>query len=244
MNKNYNILKVRDKCDSYYTPINNLFDLPMRLLINGKSQMSGKTTIILNLIINPNFPYHDKFKGENIWIISNNKLDNKLELMADKLDIPDENRMEYNEDYLEILYDQLEEEFMDETQNGGKPENRLLIFDDCGASGSLKNKQSGIISKLICNGRHLNLSQIFTSQRFSQVSTTLRTNITGAILFNTSMKELDLIADDMNFMSNNKDFIKMFRKATEEPRSFLVVNFTNGKDGLYMDSQFKPIEWS
>ena len=244
MNKNYNILKVRDKCDSYYTPINNLFDLPMRLLINGKSQMSGKTTIILNLIINPNFPYHDKFKGENIWIISNNKLDNKLELMADKLDIPDENRMEYNEDYLEILYDQLEEEFMDETQNGGKPENRLLIFDDCGYSGSLKNKQSGIISKLICQGRHLNLSQIFTSQRFSQCSTTLRTNITGAILFNTSMKELDLIADDMNFMSNNKDFIKMFRKATEEPRSFLVVNFTNGKDGLYMDSQFKPIEWS
>ena len=164
--------------------------------------------------------------------------------MADKLEIPDENRMEYNEDYLEILYDQLEEEFMDETQNGGKPENRLLIFDDCGASGSLKNKQSGIISKLICNGRHLNLSQIFTSQRFSQVSTILRTNITGAILFNTSMKELDLIADDMNFMSNNKDFIKMFRKASEEPRSFLVVNFTNGKDGLYMDSQFKPIEWS
>ena len=244
MNKKYNILKVRDKCDSYYTPIDNLFDLPMRILINGKSQMSGKTTIILNMILNPNFPYHDKFKGENIWIISNNKLDNKLQLMADKLDIPDENRMEYNEDYLEILYDQLEEEFMDETQNGGKPENRLLIFDDCGASGSLKNKQSGIISKLICNGRHLNLSQIFTSQRFSQVSTTLRTNITGAILFNTSMKELDLIADDMNFMSNNKDFIKMFRKATEEPRSFLVVNFTNGKDGLYMDSQFKPIEWS
>tara|TARA_R110000796_G_scaffold5684_2_gene20975 strand:- start:1483 stop:2217 length:735 start_codon:yes stop_codon:yes gene_type:complete len=244
MNKKYNILKVRDKCDSYYTPIDNLFDLPMRILINGKSQMSGKTTIILNMILNPNFPYHDKFKGENIWIISNNKLDNKLQLMADKLDIPDENRMEYNEDYLEILYDQLEEEFMEETEHGGKPENRLLIFDDCGYSGSLKNKQSGIISKLICNSRHVNLSQIYTSQRFSQCSTTLRTNITGAILFNTSMKELDLISDDMNFMSSNKDFVKMFRKATEEPRSFLVVNFTNGKDGLYMDQQFKPISWT
>ena len=198
MNKNYNILKVRDKSDSYYTPIDTLFDLPFRILINGKSQMSGK---------------------------------------------PDENRMEYNEDYLEILYDQLEDEFIEETMDGGKPENRLLIFDDCGYSGSLKNKQAGIISKLICNGRHLNLSQIYTSQRFSQCSTVLRTNITGAILFNTSMKELDLISEDMNFMSNNKDFVKMFRKTTEEPRSFLVVNFTNGKEGLYMDSEFKPIQW-
>ena len=243
MNKNYNILKVRDKSDSYYTPIDTLFDLPFRILINGKSQMSGKTTIVLNMLLNPNFPYIDMFKGENIWIISNNKLDNKLAMMADKLDIADENRMEYNEDYLEILYDQLEDEFIEETMDGGKPENRLLIFDDCGYSGSLKNKQAGIISKLICNGRHLNLSQIYTSQRFSQCSTVLRTNITGAILFNTSMKELDLISEDMNFMSNNKDFVKMFRKTTEEPRSFLVVNFTNGKEGLYMDSEFKPIQW-
>ena len=243
MNKNYNILKVRDKSDSYYTPIDTLFDLPFRILINGKSQMSGKTTIVLNMLLNPNFPYIDMFKGENIWIISNNKLDNKLAMMADKLDIADENRMEYNEDYLEILYDQLEDEFIEETMDGGKPENRLIIFDDCGYSGSLKNKQAGIISKLICNGRHLNLSQIYTSQRFSQCSTVLRTNITGAILFNTSMKELDLISEDMNFMSSNKDFVKMFRKTTEEPRSFLVVNFTNGKEGLYMDSEFKPIQW-
>ena len=243
MNKNYKILKVRDKCDSYYTKIDTLFDLPMRLLINGKSQNSGKTTIILNLLLNPNYPYHDKFDGDDIYIISNNKLDNKLEMLADKLDIPEPNRMEYDEDHIELLYDDWEEAFQEETMDGGLPKNRLVIFDDCGYSGSLKNKQAGIISKLICNGRHLNLSQIYTSQRFSQVSTTLRTNITGAILFNTSMKELDLISDDMNFMNNNKDFIKMFRKTTEQPRSFLAVNFSNPPETLYMDSEFKPIHW-
>ena len=215
----------------------------MRLLINGKSQNSGKTTIILNLLLNPNYPYHDKFDGDDIYIISNNKLDNKLEMLADKLDIPEPNRMEYDEDHIELLYDDWEEAFQEETMDGGLPKNRLVIFDDCGYSGSLKNKQAGIISKLICNGRHLNLSQIYTSQRFSQVSTTLRTNITGAILFNTSMKELDLISDDMNFMNNNKDFIKMFRKTTEQPRSFLAVNFSNPPETLYMDSEFKPIHW-
>ena len=243
MKKSYKILKVRDKNDSYYTPIERLFDLPFRLLINGKSQLSGKTTIILNLLLNPAFGYDKMFEGDDIYIVSNNKLDNKLALMADKLDIPEGNRFEYDEDYLEILYDDMEESFMEETMEGGKPQNRLIIFDDCGYSGSLKNKQSGIISKMICNGRHLNLSQIYTSQRFSQVSTTLRTNLTGAILFNTSMKELELITEDMNYMSNKKEFVKIFRETTKKPRQFMVVNFSNPPENMYMNSEFEPIAW-
>ena len=243
MKKSYKILKVRDKNDSYYTPIERLFDLPFRLLINGKSQLSGKTTIILNLLLNPVFGYDKLFEGDDIYIVSNNKLDNKLSLMADKLDIPEGNRFEYDEDYLEILYDDMEESFMEETMEGGKPQNRLIIFDDCGYSGSLKNKQSGIISKMICNGRHLNLSQIYTSQRFSQVSTTLRTNLTGAILFNTSMKELELITEDMNYMSNKKEFVKTFRETTKEPRQFMVINFSNKPEEMYLDTTFTPIAW-
>ena len=239
--KNYKILKVRDKTDNYYTTVPNLFDLPFKLLINGKSQLSGKTTIILNLLLNPEFGYDKLFNGENIFIVSNNKLDNKLEIMSEKLEIPPENRMIYNESALEILYESLEEEFMTETIDGGKPSNRLIIFDDCGYSGSLKNKQHGIISRLICNGRHMNLSQIYTSQRFSQCSTVLRTNLTGAILFNTSSKELDLIAEDMNYLPTHKEFVKMFRKVTKEPRSFLVVNFSNPMDSLYLDTNFQPI---
>ena len=241
--KNYKILKVIDKSDDYYTKIDKLFDLPFRLLINGKSQLSGKTTIILNLLLNPQFNYQQYFQGDDIYIISNNDLDNKLEIMAEKLEIPSENRMKFDEETLVTLYDSFEEQFMEETLDGGKPNNRLIIFDDCGYSNSLKNKQAGIISKLICNGRHLNLSQIYTSQRFSQVSTVLRTNITGAFLFNTSMKELDLIADDMNFTKSHKEFINIFREATSIPRSFLVVNFSNPRDELYMDQNFNSIKY-
>lgn len=239
--KNYKILKVRDKTDSYHTEIPNLFNLPFKLLINGKSQLSGKTTIILNLLLNPQFKYDKLFEGDNIFIVSNNKLDNKLEMMSEKLDIPPENRMIYDEFALETLYEHLEDEFMKETIEGGKPANRLIIFDDCGYSGSLKNKQHGIISKLVCNARHLNFSQIYTSQRFSQVSTTLRTNLTGAILFNTSSKELDLISEDMNYLNTHKEFVKMFRTVTKEPRSFLVVNFSNPIESLYMNSNFEAI---
>ena len=245
MNNNYSILKVRDSTDNFYTEIPGLFDLPMRLLINGKSQLSGKTTIILNLLANPNFPYHKLFKGENIYIFSNNKLDNKLKMMGDRLIIPENNMNEFDAGYVEQLYEKLEDEFLEETAQGGKPANRLIIFDDCGYSGSLKSYGKGtIIDRLICNGRHLNLSQIYTSQKYSQCSTCLRTNITGAILFGTTAKEVDLITEDMSYFENRKDFIKMYRNNTKLPRSFIIVNFSQGlnPDSLYYDMNFNLIK--
>tara|TARA_E500000318_G_scaffold69897_1_gene64677 strand:+ start:19205 stop:19930 length:726 start_codon:yes stop_codon:yes gene_type:complete len=235
------ILRVKDKSDTYYTKIDKIFDLPFRLLINGKSQLSGKTTIILNLLLR-NAYYRDKFEGENIFIVSNNKLDNKLKILMEQKDIPKENFMKYDEDELEILYDQLEEEFLEEVNDKKKPSNRLIIFDDVAYSGSLKNKSVGMVSKIVMNGRHLCLSSIFTTQKFSLVSTAVRTNITGAILFNTSQKELEMIADDFNYLPKKQDFIKMFREATKEKNSFLVVNFSNKNEEMYLDSTFEPIK--
>ncbi len=214
--------------------------MPFRILINGASQRSGKTTIILGLLLDPNFKYHDKFEGENIYIVSDNKLDNKLKLLMEYKEIPESNYMKYDEQVLTNLYDDIEEKFLLEKADKNIA-NRIIIFDDCGYSGNLRNKSAGIISKLISNGRHLNLSQIYSSQRFSMCSTTLRSNITGAILFNTSMKELEMISEDFNYLNSKKSFIRLFRDTTKEPRSFLVVNFSN-KDGLYMNSEFKTID--
>jgi len=73
--------------------------------------------------------------------------------------------------------------------------------------------------------------------------TEIRNQITGAILFSTSLKELELISDDMNYLEDKKKFIKMFRKYTGKSKhSFLVVNFTNNQGELYMDDEFKPID--
>tara|TARA_R110002072_G_scaffold248381_1_gene407403 strand:- start:35 stop:760 length:726 start_codon:yes stop_codon:yes gene_type:complete len=235
------ILKVRDVNDSYYTKLKDIFDIPMRLLIVGKSQLSGKTNLILNLLLRNEF-YRDKYDGENIFIITNNKLDNKLKILRKEKDIPDENVMPFDEDDLEDLYDQLEEEFIDDVADKKKPSNKLIIFDDVAYSGGLKNKTAGVISKIVMNGRHANISSIFTTQKFSLVQTGVRSNVTGAILFNTSQKELELMSDDYNYLENKKEFIKIFRKTTEKKNSFMVVNFTNDKPDMYMDSEFKPIQ--
>ena len=84
------ILKVNDISDNFHKAM-PIFDIPFKILINGKSQLSGKTTIVLNILLNPEFGYHDKFDGDDIYIISDNKLDNKLKVLADYKEIPEEN---------------------------------------------------------------------------------------------------------------------------------------------------------
>jgi len=94
---------------------------------------------------------------------------------------------------------------------------------------------------ILLNGRHVNISSIFTTQKFSLVSTAVRTNVTGAILFSTTQKEVELQADDFNFLPKKQDYINMFREATKEKNSFMVVNLTNPAQTMYLDSKFQPI---
>lgn len=234
------ILKVKDSADNFHKKM-SIFDLPMRVLLNSKSQHGiGKTTIILNLLLNPEFGYDKIFKGENIYIVSDNDLDEKLKLLAEYKEIPEQNIMHYDESDLINLYDEIEEKFIEEKADKDI-QSRIVIMDDIGYSGKMKTKNFGIISKLISNGRHINLSQIYTSQRLTMTPSTMRSQITGVCLGNCSMRELELIENDFNYLKSKKSFINMFREATKEPRSFLCINFT-GKDGLYYDRQFKPIK--
>ena len=236
------ILKIKDKSDSYYTKKNKIWDLPFRLLINGKSQLSGKSTFILNLF-RTSF-YGNDFKGENIYVCTNNKIDTKMKLLQEYKLIPDENFFSFDEDYLSALYEIWEEDFIEAVSHADTPPNLCLILDDTAYSNALKSKQTGIISKIIMNGRHINLSSVFTSQKFSLIGTNIRSNVTGAVLFNTSQRELELITDEFNYYENKKDFISMFRRETLKPHSFLVVNFTNQGQGLYYDSEFNEVSLS
>ena len=110
------IYKVIDTTDKNHIK-HPIFDLPFKLAIVGKSQISlGKTSIVLNMLLRDEF-YKKQFKGENIWIVTNNKLDNKLKILKKEKDIPDENFMIYDEMALEDLYEMIEDEFQEEKKN-------------------------------------------------------------------------------------------------------------------------------
>jgi hypothetical protein len=234
----YTILKIKDKSDSYYTHLKDIFDIPFRLIIVGKSFLSGKSTVILNLLLRDTF-YKDHFKGDNIYIVSNNKMDMKMQILKEEKDVPSTNFMEFSESNLEMIYEKIEEDAMEAVHDNKKPVNSLIVLDDCAFGGDLKSKTNGTLSRIMCNGRHVNLSCIVTSQKYTQLSTTVRSNASGAILFGNSMKEVDSMEADLNYLDNKRDFIKLFRRATDGRNKFLVVNFSN--DDIYLDSEFKVI---
>ena len=206
----YTILKIKDKSDSYYTHLKDIFDIPFRLIIVGKSFLSGKSTVILNLLLRDTF-YKDHFKGDNIYIVSNNKMDMKMQILKEEKEVPSENFMEFSESNLEMIYEKIEEDAMEAVNDNKKPVNSLIVLDDCAFGGDLKSKTNGTLSRIMCNGRHVNLSCIVTSQKYTQLSTTVRSNASGAILFGNSMKEVDSMEADLNYLDNKRDFIKLFK---------------------------------
>ena len=98
-----------------------------------------------------------------------------------------------------------------------------------------------MIDKLVMNGRHLNISTIFAIQDNFQLSKQTRSNLSGLIIFSLSLKNLESIIDEHNYLSNKKDFVKLFRKATNKKHSFLVINYSNDFKHRYLDTHFLPL---
>ena len=238
------IYKVKDKNEKHYTKKNGMFDLAFRLLIVGKSFLSGKTNLLLNFLLQ-NDPrlYKQDFKGDNIYIFSASVFtDDKMRTLVEEKEIPSNNLFDtYDEEVVDTLYELMKEEFNEKIRENEKPENKLIIFDDMSFGGNLKKKGNGAIAKIFCNGRHILLSSIITAQKYTDILTTCRENMTGGIFFKCSEKQLDLIESEHNFLENKKDFRHMFRVTTEEPHSFMVVNYTNPPEQLYMNKNFEAI---
>ena len=242
LNKKYNIFKVKDSNEKHYTPKTIISDLPARILVVGKSQLSGKTNFLCNILGQSDF-YLDDFKGENIFLISGSiSNDAKLRNLIECKEIDSANLYpDYDEEILEGIYEMIQEEFEEAIEKKKTPENYLIIMDDMSFGGALKGKNFGIINKIFSNGRHINLSCIITAQKYSDILTSARENMTMGIFFNCSDKQLDLITEDVNYTTTKKIFKKKFRETTREKHSFFVVSFTNKPEEMYLDKNFQPI---
>ena len=232
------IYKVKDTSEKHYKDKGNMFNLPMRLLIIGKSHLSGKTNLLTNLLLQDDSKlYKHEFEPENIYIFSGSiDTDKKIQTIIEEKDIPNSNLFdEFDDDILDAVLDNIKEEYMD------KPFHSLIILDDMSFGGNLKKKTYGALSKLFSNGRHFGASVILTSQKYTDILSGARENCSGCIMFKCTNKSLDTISEEHNFLENKKDFKKMFRNVTQEPHSFLVVNYSNPHDKLYMNNEFEAV---
>ena len=198
-------------------------DHPYRILTVGGSG-SGKRNALLNLINNQ--PDIDK-----IYLYAKDPFEAKYQYLMNKrekveLDHFDDPKafMEYSND-MQDVYKNIE------NYNPLKKRKVLIIFDDMIADMINNKKLNPKITELFIRGRKLNISIVFVTQLYFKVPKDVRLNSTHFVIMKISNKgELQQIALNHSSDIDFKDFMKMFKKYTAEPYSFLVNDTTLPSD--------------
>tara|TARA_R110001599_G_scaffold7187_5_gene35375 strand:- start:2618 stop:3349 length:732 start_codon:yes stop_codon:yes gene_type:complete len=236
----HKVLRVKDPHDSYHIK-KELFDLPMSLIVVGKSQLSGKSNFLTWLLCSDGAEYSKDFEGENMFIVSPSfSNDNKLKIIQRQFDIPETNIIhQFDEQLIEGIYEQVEEQYEEFESEDMKPPQSIIIFDDVSFDPDFK--KSKIVKKIFQNGRHILLSTVVTAQVYTNVSTAARENSKGLILFDCSDRQIERMAFDHSQMPQ-REFKKMFRDTTKKKHSFLAINYSNDNDKRFLNTEFEPID--
>ena len=131
--------------------------------------------------------------------------------------------IEYSND-MQDIYKNIDE------YNEDKERKILIVLDDMIANMISNKKLNSIITELFIRGRKLNISLVFVTQAYFKVPKDVRLNSTHFFIMKIPKRELQQIA--INHLSdiNSTDFVKIYKKCTAEPYSFLVNNTTLASD--------------
>ena len=115
-----------------------------------------------------------------------------------------------------------------EDYNPIKKRKILIVFDDMIAD---MIKLNPIVTELFIRGRKLNISIVFITQSYFKVPKDVRLNSTHFFIMKIPNKrELQQIALNHSSDIDFKDFMKIYKKCTAEPYSFLVNDTTLPSD--------------
>jgi len=232
---NLNILQCRDTYDSYkkYKGA-HLPSLPTKIAIVGKSAISGKTTILSNLVNRSEY-FGNDFEGSNIYLISKSiNSDDKLKNIIKYKEIPEENLFDsIDDDILNLIMDIIKEKYNESIDDEETPKHSLVILDDISFDSYLSSNKNNNLNELVCNMRHYLTSCIFTAQKFTQLGTTIRSNCIYFMIFKQSLRELKCVMGDINYLSDSKIFKKLFNKSTEGAHDMFICNLDAKPENIY-----------
>ena len=115
--------------------------------------------------------------------------------------------------------------------NPDKENKILIVFDDTIADMIHNKKLNSTVTELFIRGRKLNISLVFITQSYFKVPKDVRLNTTHFLIMKIPDKrELQQISINHSSNINTKDFIKIYKKSTDEPYSFLVNDSTLSSD--------------
>ena len=192
------------------------------LIVGGSG--SGKTNALLNSINNQ--PDIDK-----IYLYAKDPYETKYQYLINKrkkvgLDHFDDPKafMEYSND-MQDVYKNIED------YNPIKKCKVLIVFDDMIADMINNKKLNPVVSKLFIRDRKLNISIPFITQSYFKVPKNVRLNSTHFFIMKIPNKrELQQIALNHSSDIDFKDFMKIYKKCTAKPYSFLVNDATLPSD--------------
>ena len=115
--------------------------------------------------------------------------------------------------------------------NPDKENKILIVFDDMIADMIHNKKLNSIVTELFIRGRKLNISIVFIMQSYFKVPKNATLNTTHFLIMKISnKKELQQITINHSSDIDFKDFVKIYKKCTDEPYSFLVSDNTLTSD--------------
>ena len=109
--------------------------------------------------------------------------------------------------------------------NPNKEDKILIVFDDMIADMIHNEKLNSIVTELFIRGRKLNISLVFITQSYFKVPKDVRLNTSHFVIAKIpSKRKLQQIAINHSSDIITKDFANIYRKCTDEPYSFLVID--------------------
>ena len=193
-----------------YTP-----DHPYRILIIGGSG-SGKTNTLLNLIDNQ--PNIDK-----IYLYAKDLYEPKYQFLINKRESIRLKHFNDPKAFIEYSNDMHDVYKNINNYNPDKENKILIVFDDMIADMINSKKLNSIATELFIRDRKLNISLVFITQSYFKVPKDVRLNTTHFFIMKIPNKrELQQIAMSHSSDIDFKDFIKIYKKCTDKPYSFLV----------------------
>ena len=114
-----------------------------------------------------------------------------------------------------------------EDYNPGKECKILIVFGDMIADMISNKKLNPIVTEFFIRGRKLNISIVFITQSYFKVPKDVRLNSTHFFIMKIINKiGLQQIALNHSSDIDFKDFMKIYKKCTKKPFSFLVNDTT------------------
>ena len=200
-------------------------DHPYRILIIGGSGYE-KTNALLNWLNNQ--PDIDK-----IYLYAKDQYEAKYQFLINKRESTGLKHFNDPKAFIEYSNDMQDVYKNIDEYNPGKERRILIVFDDMIADMINNKKSNSVVTELFIRGRKLSISFVFITQSYFKVPKDVRLNSTHFFTIKIPNKR-ELQQTELNHSSNIdfKNFIKIYKKRTAEPYSFLVVDTTLPSDNL------------